>query len=343
MVDSSGIIRYIAEGWNEAAVRQVIEEWLPDPIEHDVGVTRIVAPSGPVDSGSVVVPACSVYNYRSYTESYPVRMRIGTEYDTSVMVTAHAPYTARYVEFPSWTPRVRGQATVRCTTELAGDDVASNNLVTGLVTVNVYDLAVTLILVPGDSVDSGRVVVPSVEVRNLGTVADMARIRFTISAGYQDSINVPLQPGRCDTAVFDPWIPLELGTFAKRCTVWGRWEMVPENNLVTGTVQVVRAAAVAEPPASGNGPGRFDVRPNPAPGPVTIRYSLAGECPVELRVYSAQGELVRVISSGIKPAGVHTVVWDGRDDRGQQTGTGIYYCRLAAGPVSQTRKLVRTE
>ena len=57
VIDTAGIIRYVAEGWNENAVRQVIEQYLPDPIQHDVGVARLMAPTGSLDSGTVVTPA----------------------------------------------------------------------------------------------------------------------------------------------------------------------------------------------------------------------------------------------------------------------------------------------
>ncbi len=98
---------------------------LPPP-KHDVGCTRIVAPIGNIDSGTVVTPACSVYNYGNQTESYNVRMRIGT-YNHAVAVTDHAPGTRAYVTFPSWTALVRGRNVVSCSTELAGDANPAND------------------------------------------------------------------------------------------------------------------------------------------------------------------------------------------------------------------------
>ncbi|MBM3315934.1 hypothetical protein FJY71_08910, partial [candidate division WOR-3 bacterium] len=245
IIDTSGIVRYVAEGFSEPVMRQVVEQYLPDPIEHDVGVKRVMAPAGTVDSGAVVTPACTLHNYRGYTETYPVRMRIGAGYDTVVTVTGHAPNTDRYVTFPEWTATERGQLAVSCSTELAGDDIAGNNRYSTQVTVNVYDLAVTLIIAPGDTVDSGAVVVPMAEVRNLGNVADMAKVRLSIGGLYVDSVNVPLQAGRCDTAVFDAWTASALGALAVRCSVSGRWEMVPQNNLLTGTVWV-RSLGITE-------------------------------------------------------------------------------------------------
>jgi hypothetical protein len=40
VIDTAGIVRYAAEGWDEAAVKQVIEQHLPNPTEYDAGVTR---------------------------------------------------------------------------------------------------------------------------------------------------------------------------------------------------------------------------------------------------------------------------------------------------------------
>ncbi len=341
VIDSSGVIRYIATGFNEAAMRNVIQQWLPDPIEHDVGVTSLLAPSGNLDSAQSVVPACSLYNNGAYTETYPVRMRIGTAYDTTVTVTDHTPGTARYVEFPSWTALERGQLAVTCTTELVGDDIWSNDWQVGLVTVRVYDLAVTAILAPVDSVDSAAVVRPMAEVRNLGTVADMARVRFEIGDGYLDSVNVPLQPGVCDTAVLGDWLPEQLGEFAVRCSASGRWEMVPDNNLLTGSIRVV-PTGIAEP-GHVTLPGALELHPNPAGAVTEVRYSLAQPGFVDLRVYSTAGGLVRTLHSGLQASGDHTLIWDGRSDSGRPTGRGVYYCRLSASGFESVRKLVRTE
>ncbi|OYD14696.1 hypothetical protein CH330_03330 [candidate division WOR-3 bacterium JGI_Cruoil_03_51_56] len=344
IVDPEGVIRYIAEGFNEDAVRQVILQYLPGPIEHDVGVTGIIAPSGSVDSGTTVVPACSVYNFAENVETYPVRMRIGTLYDTVAMVSGHQPGTARYIEFPAWTAQERGQLAVRCSTELAADDIVSNDAKEGMVTVNVYDLAVTMILVPRDSVDSAATVVPSAVVENKGTIADMAKVKFTIGDFYSDSVNVPLQAGVVDTAYFNQWTALQLGTFAVRCTVGGiRGEHVPENNLLTGTVRVVRGSGIEEQFSYPNRFALYEVYPNPATGRTEFCYSLPHDAQIELQMFSLDGKLVRTLRSGRESAGRHSVVWDGRNEAGQAVGKGSYYYRLKAGEFRAVRKLVKTE
>jgi len=339
VVDPDGVIRFFQEGFNEAVIRQVIEQYLPGQIEHDVGVVGIAAPTGTLDSGVVVTPRCSVFNYASNVETYPVRLRIGTEYDTTVTVVSHQPGTMRHVEFPDWSPRVRGQSAVTCTTELDGDAVGSNNRQRLNITVNVYDLAVTAILAPADSVDSGVAVVPRVEVRNNGTLQDMAKVRFFIGTSYVESTTVVLAAGHCDTASLRAWTPLELGTFAMRCTVGAfRPDMNLSNNLLTGQVRVVRVSGIEERPQAAK-PGRFEARPNPARRSVAVEYSLHRDGLVSLEVYSAAGSLVRVLRSGSEQTGTHRVCWDGRDDQGRPAGPGAYYLRLAAADGTRIIRL----
>jgi len=256
VVGPDGIIRYVAEGFNEAQIHAVIRQYLPDPIDHDVGVTRILRPTSAEDSGTTVVPACSVYNYGEHTETYQVRMRIGTHYDQVATVTGHAPGELRYVEFPTWTVLERGQHAVRCTTELPGDDIPSNSHRDIICQGNVYDIAVLRMFAPADTVDSAQTVVPSVEVHNLGTVPDIIKVRFEMSDGYWDTTSVILHPDRLDTLQLGPWTPQTLGVFQARCSVWGRWEMVWENNVIERTVRVVRTGVAEEAPGLLPGPDR---------------------------------------------------------------------------------------
>jgi YD repeat-containing protein len=48
---------------------------------------------------------------------------------------------------------------------------------------------------------------------------------------------------------------------------------------------------------------------------------------------------VRVLVDEVQQAGQHQVEWDGRDARGRQTSTGIYFSRLEAGGEVQIQKL----
>lgn len=97
------------------------------PAAADVGVTRILAPLGAIDSGTVVTPACSVYNYGIGSSSYRVRMRIGGFYNDTARVTGHAAGSFRYLTFPAWPAHQVGNHAVACSTELTGDEAPDND------------------------------------------------------------------------------------------------------------------------------------------------------------------------------------------------------------------------
>ena len=343
VIDTAGVIRYWHEGFDESAVRSVIEQYLPSPILHDVGVAKLMAPTGNVDSGTVVTPACSLHNYRSNAETYPVRMKIGTSYDTTVTVTNHQPGQTVYVQFPQWTAQTRGSSAVTCTTELATDDIHSNDLQKTTLTINVDDIAVTAILVPGDTVSSGSGIVPAVEVKNLGTVADMARVRFYVGSSYFDTVRVALQPGKTDTALLPSWTPGAFGTYPVRCTVATlKTDLVTGNNQLTKSVYV-GPAGIEEQPRGNARFVLFGSSHNPARTQATIRYSLASASVVDLRIFSAGGELVRALETGTQPSGLHQVIWDGKDELGRPVGRGTWFCRMTAGGFQAVSKLTTIE
>jgi hypothetical protein len=58
-----------------------------------------------------------------------------------------------------------------------------------------------------------------------------------------------------------------------------------------------------------------------------------------LAVYDALGRLVRVLSLCSSPLSPHAFVWDGRDNRGRQVPSGVYFYRSASGSAA-TGKLV---
>lgn len=80
--------------------------------------------------------------------------------------------------------------------------------------------------------------------------------------------------------------------------------------------------------------------PNPFCGRTTISYQLPSAGHVSLKIYNIAGQLVRVLADGQRPAGLSTVSWDGRDDRGRTVSAGVYHYRLAHGGGQQVRTLL---
>ena len=71
--------------------------------------------------------------------------------------------------------------------------------------------------------------------------------------------------------------------------------------------------------------------PNPFNPSVTIGYTLPEQLHVRLTVYDSLGRRVAVLEDGIRGAGRHEAVWNGRSSRGETLGSGIYLYRIEAG------------
>jgi uncharacterized delta-60 repeat protein len=78
---------------------------------------------------------------------------------------------------------------------------------------------------------------------------------------------------------------------------------------------------------------------NPLNVQTTIQYGLAHDTRVDLGIYDLLGREIRVLVDQDQSAGVHTMIWDGRDDSGRRVPSGSYFLRLEAGEYSATRKL----
>ncbi|NIM97599.1 MAG: T9SS type A sorting domain-containing protein [candidate division Zixibacteria bacterium] len=80
--------------------------------------------------------------------------------------------------------------------------------------------------------------------------------------------------------------------------------------------------------------------PNPFNPICNINYALPTDCEVTLAVYNILGQKVRVLVDEYQSAGHKSVEWDGKDDRGRELTTGIYFYRLQAGDFVQSKKMV---
>lgn len=62
--------------------------------------------------------------------------------------------------------------------------------------------------------------------------------------------------------------------------------------------------------------------------------------PTSLKIYNIKGQVVKTLVDREKLPGEYQVVWDGKNDSGKEVSSGVYFCRLKFGTLSETRKLV---
>ncbi len=80
--------------------------------------------------------------------------------------------------------------------------------------------------------------------------------------------------------------------------------------------------------------------PNPFNPSTTLRYALSVFGPVQLSVYSALGQKVRVLVDQVQPAGHYEIEWDGRDGQARAVASGVYLVHLRGEHVQRVHKLV---
>ena len=84
-------------------------------------------------------------------------------------------------------------------------------------------------------------------------------------------------------------------------------------------------------------PGEYTLLPNyPNPfNPSTaFTFTIPSHSEVELIIYNTLGQKIRTLIQGMYENGVHSMVWDGRNDARQPVGSGIYLAKF-----STTRKI----
>lgn len=72
--------------------------------------------------------------------------------------------------------------------------------------------------------------------------------------------------------------------------------------------------------------------PNPFNPMTQINYALPTESFITLKVYNVLGQKIVTLMSQVQKAGYFTAMWDGKNDSGQQVGTGMYFYRIVAKP-----------
>ncbi len=206
----------------------------------DVGCISIVAPTGIVDSGAVITPACSVYNYGSITVSYTVRMKIGTLYNQTATVTYHAPGNRLHITFPNWTASKLGNLAVSCSTELNGDMNPGNDRATGTVFVQGLDAQCVSVDAPTETVNQGNTIQPKATIKNNGNTTQSITARLTINdgSGYNYTVTQSLSPGQQLQYTFPNWTARDSGSWVVKCTTELSGDMNTGNDRATGSVFV---------------------------------------------------------------------------------------------------------
>jgi len=146
-------------------------------------------------------------------------------------------------------------------------------------------------------------------------------------------VRFALPPAVNGTRSAAPEAALELTALRAR-DAWNR-ELAAGTTTPDAGDRLERAAAVVPGPT---GPG-LHLAPNPTGAGTTLTFALTEAGAAQVEIYDPTGRLVRTVIAHRLAAGRHQLAWDGRDRVGERVAPGIYFCRVAAGDESWTRKL----
>ena len=80
--------------------------------------------------------------------------------------------------------------------------------------------------------------------------------------------------------------------------------------------------------------------PNPFNPRTTIAFDMPEPGSVRLRVFDVSGREVAVLVDEPRPAGRHSVLWDGRDSRGTDASSGVYFYVLEGEGTRLVQKML---
>jgi flagellar hook assembly protein FlgD len=80
--------------------------------------------------------------------------------------------------------------------------------------------------------------------------------------------------------------------------------------------------------------------PNPFNPETVIKYALPEDCHVELTIHNILGQKVMTLVNESQSAGYRMVHWNGRDDKGNEIASGLYFYKIETPKYSETKKMI---
>lgn len=84
----------------------------------------------------------------------------------------------------------------------------------------------------------------------------------------------------------------------------------------------------------------FQNYPNPFNPDTRIAFDLPKNEYVTVNIFDMRGAEVITLIDGLKQTGHHELIWDGKDKLGNHVTSGVYFCKIQAGRLSQVRKML---
>jgi hypothetical protein len=95
---------------------------------------------------------------------------------------------------------------------------------------------------------------------------------------------------------------------------------------------------------TGKAPDKFDLSqnyPNPFNPRTEIAYKITEASKVTIKIYNLLGKEIKTLVDNDLPAGIYKAEWDGTDEFGSDTPSGLYLYRITAGDQSEMHRMTK--
>jgi hypothetical protein len=75
------------------------------------------------------------------------------------------------------------------------------------------------------------------------------------------------------------------------------------------------------------------------PNPFKIAFDLPSRVDVSIIIYNTLGQKVKTLVNEARPAGFHSITWNGLNDQGIKVASGLYIYSIRAGEFMQSKKM----
>jgi flagellar hook assembly protein FlgD len=152
----------------------------------------------------------------------------------------------------------------------------------------------------------------------------------------------------------DPWNTLQLSHNSildqkpvispfMRDTVWVAWESYNENkwNIMGAAIHIQVGDVEEKNNAILSSSDLLQNYPNPFNNSTNIQYILQRNDMVTIKIYNQIGQLVKtVLDQKNQTKGFYYVRWDGKNEMGINSPTGIYFCNIITNHYLSTKKMI---
>jgi hypothetical protein len=80
--------------------------------------------------------------------------------------------------------------------------------------------------------------------------------------------------------------------------------------------------------------------PNPFNPSTTFQFGLKQAQNVKITIYNVRGQVVKTLVNGMTPAGIHNIVWNGKDNNNRAIASGMYFYKMETNDYSKVKKTI---